>query len=436
MLLKRRIDSRILPPLGIGFALAILLLLASGYISIQSLERVEVRAVELVEQQRFSTRLIDEIQGEEAGLSSLFYQVAASPRGLDRKPLMDRLSAIERDIGRTLAQASSGGDKWQNVRTAVTEFSRELRRSLEHEGTVTASIALYSRHENLVNALAALVTSNYEDAVQAQREEYDRSDRSLRRALVLLVIALILSVICAIWTMRMAKHVFERVEWQARELSHLSAHVLEEKEATIRNFSRELHDDLGQTLSAVEASLVAIRPALNGQAGRLEDCILLVKDAISKTREMSQFLRPSVLDDFGLAPGLRWLAESFQQRTGIVVETSIGFAGRLEHSTETHLFRVAQEALTNVARHSGASHVYLSLSTVGGSLRLTVADDGHGFATAGAAGGFGLIGMRERMSCSRGHLEVKSTGRGVTVTAEVPFDAVGETTAHPSPVGR
>jgi signal transduction histidine kinase len=437
ILLRRRIDSTILPPLGIGFALSILFLLASGYVTLQSLERVEARAVSLADQQRVSTTLIDEIQGEEAGLSSLFYRIA-SPTPVDRKPLLESLASIESDIGRTLeaARLSADGEKWRSVRAAVRDFIAELKLSLERPGLVSATDGLYRTHEDLVQALAALVTDNYQAAVRAQDLEYQRSHRNVRNALLLLVVAMLLSVACALWSMRVAKAVFERVDWQARELSHLSAHVLEEQESSIRSFSRELHDDLGQTLSAIEANLVAVTPASAEQSSRLEDCVLLVKDAISKTREMSQFLRPSVLDDFGLAPSLQWLADSFQQRTAIAVRTSIDFAGRLHPATETHLFRIAQEALTNVGRHSQASSVELRLECAGPHLRLTVADNGRGFPGPARQGGFGLIGMRERMSSSHGRLDVKSTATGVTVTAEVPIDAACEAAPHTSPVGR
>ena len=436
MLLTRRINRNILVTLGAGFTLAILLLLASGYVSLQILDRVEMRAASLAEQQQLSTKLIYEIQGEEAGLSSLFYRVAASPNEVDRKPLLDRLSEIERDIGRTLSSArdSSYGERWTNVSTAVTELIRELRVCLDQPGNITPSERLYQQHELLVNALAALAASNLEDTARAQRQEYTRNRDHLQRALMLLVIALVLSTSCAIWTIRGAKQVFQRLEWQTREMSRLSGHVLERQEETVRNFSRELHDDLGQTLSAIEANLVAVRPTSIAQSERLEDCLLLVKDAISKVREMSQFLRPAMLDDFGLGPSLQWLAETFTQRTGIEVNTKIGFDDRVDPGVETHVFRIAQEALTNVARHSGATRADLILEQENDKIRLTVIDNGGGF--SGQRGrGFGLMGMRERMTSSGGTFDISSTGSGVTVKAEAPIHGFDEKPAHPSIAG-
>jgi signal transduction histidine kinase len=151
-----------------------------------------------------------------------------------------------------------------------------------------------------------------------------------------------------------------------------------------------------------------------------------VKDAIGTVRELSQLLRPSTLDDFGLASSLQWLAESFAQRTQIAIEPNLAFEGRLQGDIETHLFRIAQEALTNVVRHSGATSATVSLLEDNGRLRLSVADNGRGLPagkSASSRGGFGLIGMRERMRAAGGLLRVQSGGSGVTVIAEVPLHA-------------
>src|SRR5262249_17377131 len=147
------------------------------------------------------------------------------------------------------------------------------------------------------------------------------------------------------------------------ELGRVSWHMLENQEATARRFSHELHDELGQSLTAVKTNLAA--PDTGGQLNRarLDDCVRLVDEAVGNVRQMSQLTRPTILDDFGLEAGLRWLVEGFAARTGTEVAFDSTFSGRLADETETHLFRIAQEALTNVARHSGARRVRMNLDS-------------------------------------------------------------------------
>jgi signal transduction histidine kinase len=147
------------------------------------------------------------------------------------------------------------------------------------------------------------------------------------------------------------------MEWQTAELGRVSWHMLEDQEATARRFSHELHDELGQSLTAVKTNLTALDAGGQADRARLADCLHLVEEAIGNVRQMSQLLRPTILDDFGLEAGLRWLVEGFAARTGIEATLESSCSGRLPDETETHLFRIAQEALTNVARHAGAKRV-------------------------------------------------------------------------------
>jgi signal transduction histidine kinase len=205
--------------------------------------------------------------------------------------------------------------------------------------------------------------------------------------------------------------------------------MLENQEATARRFSHELHDELGQSLSAIKTNLTALGNGANGQGDRLHDCLQLVDDAIGNVREMSHLLRPTILDDFGLEAGLRWLAEGFSARTNIAVHVDSAYSGRLPDETETHLFRITQEALTNVARHSGAQRVDIRLEVTNGDVLLTIQDDGRGLAPeprngTPATGGLGLIGMRARARSARGDMTVRSRpGEGVRIEVRAPAGA-------------
>jgi two-component system sensor histidine kinase UhpB len=231
------------------------------------------------------------------------------------------------------------------------------------------------------------------------------------------------------------------MEWQESELSRVSWHMLEDQESTARRFSHELHDELGQSLTAVKANLAALRSTPEipgaGNSSRLDDCLRLVDESIGNVRQMSQLLRPTILDDFGLEAALRWLCEGFTHRTGIQTEFKSGIAGRLPDETETHLFRLTQEALTNVARHSGARNAIVTLGSQGGEVCLSVRDDGHGLPAAGAGPrGMGMIGMRARARSVGGDLSVRSkAGQGVEIEVRVPAGGVEHERKDPHPVG-
>jgi signal transduction histidine kinase len=158
----------------------------------------------------------------------------------------------------------------------------------------------------------------------------------------------------------------------------------------------------------------------------------ILEEVLDGVRELSQLLRPVILDDFGLDAGLRWLTDRFSQRTQIETAYECDYQGRLPDLLETHLFRITQEALTNVARHSGASRVAVSLSVQRGRIRLAVEDNGRGLKEdAPRAPSLGMVGMRARARHMNGTLKVgRSALGGVSVIAEAPVDA-----AFSEPVG-
>jgi signal transduction histidine kinase len=161
----------------------------------------------------------------------------------------------------------------------------------------------------------------------------------------------------------------------------------------------------------------------SGARARLEDCNKLVDESIANVRELSQLLRPTILDDFGLDAGLRWLIERFRERTNIAVDYCTEFQGRLPDETETHLFRIVQEALTNIARHSRATEVAIHLRANDGRVRLTLSDNGQGIAP-GTRPGMGLSGMRARARSAGGELTFVSVpGKGLRIEVWAPLKA-------------
>jgi signal transduction histidine kinase len=214
--------------------------------------------------------------------------------------------------------------------------------------------------------------------------------------------------------------------------------MLENQETTARRFSHELHDELGQSLTAIKANLAAMQTQDGGENARIADCLGLVNEAIHNVRELSQLLHPTILDDFGLDAAIRWLVERFTQRTGIEIDYKADFHGRLAEETETHLFRICQEALTNIARHSGATHADIRLRESGAKVELTISDNGRGLPPGAPEDqGMGLVGMHARVRNAGGELVFRSKpGKGLAIDVEVPARGAEHTEEDTHFVGR
>ena len=217
------------------------------------------------------------------------------------------------------------------------------------------------------------------------------------------------------------------------QLRRLSDGVMENQEKERAALSRELHDELGQTLSALNLDAVWLWENLAefkpDASARAEKMSYLIESAIEEVRSMATRLRPQILDDLGLIDALDWFARDFEQRTGITCVLTVSDAPTFSDTLATTAYRITQEALTNVLRHAKASRTEITLRVDNGNLRLTVEDDGRGFNVPDAAGspGLGLAGMSERANLIGGHLEVTSTpGSGTMVLFTVPLSGEGE----------
>jgi len=423
-----------------GFTLVIVLLVAAAIVGIRSIQSIQENANSLVREQSLTNRLIDELHSQQTTLSEVFSVLARDPDSVDYYKIMSQLDEADRDIARISQEGARTAehDLWQRLNRSSLDFSREARRLLSIEEPETfSSIDLFRYHGAFASVVARLLEAEYRKLNAAQAQIERRTSHLRDNSLLFAAASVMLALIFAVFTVRMVSQLIRRLEWQTAELGRVSWHMLEDQEATARRFSHELHDELGQSLTAVKTNLSALAaagPEAAERGPRLADCLRLVDEAIGNVRQMSQLLRPTILDDFGLEAGLRWLAEGFAARTGIEVAVDSSYAGRLPDETETHLFRISQEALTNIARHAGAKHVQMKLTSSGAEIRLSIQDDGCGLSTAPAVGrGLGLIGMRARARSAGGDVTVRSRpGQGVLIEVRVPLhDLPDETHSHP-----
>ncbi len=358
-----------------GVLFSAVLLLSAVFVAWRTVEQIDSRAAQFSERETAAQKAIESIEQKQHELSDRWLQLARKKDFVRREEILDQLAQNRQQMTSSLEAAYEQGEL--------------LRESVYEEG----------------HGLLRWTTWTFAGCVA-------------------------LWLACAVWAVNASTTLFRRLEQQAAALTRLQFQFLETQENTARRFSHELHDELGQALTAVKANLAALRT--QNEPARVDDCMKLVDQAIGDVREMSQLLRPTMLDDFGLDAAVRSLTERFAQRTGITLHYQSGLDGqRLSDQAETSFFRIAQEALTNVARHSGATEVNVDLARHEGQVTLAIRDNGKGMETPKRksnkqslnSGGLGIAGMETRAHACGGHLSVESApGKGTKVEVTCPIE--------------
>lgn len=286
------------------------------------------------------------------------------------------------------------------------------------------STVLFSWSPRRVLLLSVLVVGSF--AVVGDHVAEFAADRA---PFTVATLVLAVAAATAVGSARVLALLRTRLAARQDELTALSSRLMSVREEEHRRLSRELHDEFGQTLTAVNAQLWLIERQGPDDAAallaRTAEARRLVSRTLAAMRELSQLLRPSVLDDLGLVPSLEGHLETFGRQHGIGTSLSAeGLPERLPAEVETAFYRITQEALTNVARHARATRVRVALMAMGDELRLEIEDDGVGLPGASdRRPGTGLIGIRERALALGGHL-VLGGAKGARLVVRVPHPRV------------
>jgi signal transduction histidine kinase len=236
-------------------------------------------------------------------------------------------------------------------------------------------------------------------------------------------------------------HLAEKLQSQSEQLRMLSWKLIEVQEQTLRHVARDLHDHFGQILTAIGVTLARARQKAAGAdplfAQDVQAAKKIVEDTLQSVRDESQIFRPAILDDFGLQQTLEWFAEQFSRQTGVQVHYGGKLAdGLFPPEAAIHVYRIVQEALSNVARHSGAREAWVTVGEKENQLDLEIRDNGNGFETRpdmkrAAGQGIGLMGMRERAEHLQGSFAIRSAPhKGTVISVRVP---VHRPSAHSRP---
>ena len=339
---------------------------------------------------------------------------------------------LEPDQTQYYAELSSQLSNFWQVLGPIFRWDPDQRR---REGYAFLRDVVFPRRA-AVTEIAARIDVINEQQLEAGNHRVDSllSEFQRQMALILLAALLLGSGMAAfsIWKIlgleRRANAQYQEVVEARQQLEQLSARLVQVQEDERRKLSRDLHDEVGQALSAVLVELrnlsaeSAIRS--DGQsAGHVETVRTLVENSVRVVRNMALLLRPSMLDDLGLVPALRWQAREVSKRTSMEVSVAAELASDdLTDEFKTCIYRVVQEALHNCSGHAHATRVQIRVQQQPGRLALSIQDDGQGFDVRQAKG-LGLLGIEERVAGLGGKCEIHSEpGSGTIVAIELPFN--------------
>jgi len=324
---------------------------------------------------------------------------------------------LRRDLDDALTKGRAAGQR-QYLAESLAQFWRtsdqvfstaEAGESARAKRMVNDS--LQAQQASLTSTVARLLIANNEaeeSAAQQVASIYDRSERNV----YLFLFAMLASITgIALLAAHYNQRNFERVAALSEQRSELARRLIGVQEEVFKSVARELHDDFGQILTAVGLML------RRGDVGEVKQ---VVQEALEKTRSFSQALHPTILDDYGIEIALERYTQTWQKQTGIPVNYEREGGGKLPEGRPIHVYRIVQEALNNVAKHSKATEVTVRLDMDEKRLLLEIEDNGVGF-TGRPRNGLGLTAMRERAELIRGTIDFhKGSDGGTLVRIEVP----------------
>jgi signal transduction histidine kinase len=333
----------------------------------------------------------------------------------------DQLSMAKRAPEQSLYLQESLAQFWDAVdRTFAT-----ARDGKEAEARTQIRLTLQARQATLSTTVSRLLVQNNESEQQAAaqvRAIYDRVQRQVYTFLTATLLAILLT---SLYLIRWNRRLFAQLGDLSQQRSDLAQKLISSQESTLRSISRELHDEFGQILTAIGSLLTRSAnhlpegSPLRADLGEVRD---IAQTTLDKVRSLSQALHPVMLDETGLESTLDWYIPTVEKQTGIDISyLKSGAPFAVDGNSAVHIYRVLQEALNNVARHSGARQAQVRLNFLAESLELEIEDHGKGNDGSVSRNGIGLVGMRERAELLKGTIEFKRPPQGGTlVTLKVP----------------
>ena len=321
------------------------------------------------------------------------------------------------------------------LRSALTQFWDAADRTFalaesgkQQDARSEIRVSLQARQAALSTAVARLLVQNNENEELAATRTGEIYDRVQRQVYVFLAATLTAILLTSLSVMRANRQLFARLATLSAQRSDLAQKLIATQESTLRYISRELHDEFGQVLTAVGAMLGRAEkhtPEGSPLRTELHEVREIAQNTLQSVRSLSQALHPVMLDEAGLESTLDWYLPTVERQTGITINyEKSGTPYPVQGTSAIHIYRIVQEALNNVARHSAARQAWVRVRFLSDMLELEVEDHGAGFAAQNVRQGIGLVAMRERAELLNGGIEFSRPAEGGTlVRLHVPREA-------------
>jgi signal transduction histidine kinase len=309
---------------------------------------------------------------------------------------------------RTAEQSASLSSSLAQFWDAAGRVFALARAGNDKDARAQIQLSLLARQAALSTTVARLLVQNSENEEQAAQRIILIYDRVQRQVYFFLVATLAAVLLTGLFLIRWTRRLFARMGELSDRRSELAQKLISTQESTLRYISRELHDEFGQILTAMGAMLSragAHAPEGSSLRADLQEVREIAQDTLDRVRSLSQALHPVMLDEAGLEPTLDWYIPTVERQAGIAIfYEKQGRPFDVKGSAAVQIYRIVQEGLNNVARHSGAKQAWVRLQFLPGSIEVEVEDHGVGFSLAPAKHGIGLVAMRERSELMGGRI--------------------------------
>jgi len=443
--------------LWVGLCIILSIFIVFAAYTIREVRWLEDFQVNVVQRNRKASLQLLRLQNDAYSLETTLHQMTDPAARYPIPEWRSEFDRLHRDMDDAVKLESSfavrmpaADDKRAQLRTALPDFWEAMGEVFSlaengHEASARELAQTEAEGDRAVisEIVARLLLLNDQAQTEAAGTISAVYGRVKRDILVVIAALFLLALATGLYTLQANRktfekleHLAERLQAQSEQLRKLSWKLIDVQEATLRQVARDLHDEFGQILTALGTMLNRAGRRSSEADSRLlhdvEEVRKIVAETLESVRDRSQMFRPAILDDFGLRQTLEWFATQFARQTGVDVHFQAHLTdGFVPPKAAIHLYRIVQEALNNVARHSHAHEAWVTLDESDQGLDLEIRDEGQGFEAgseaARASAGVGLMGMRERAEHLGGTLSIQSArGRGTTVRASVPVKARGD----------